>query len=204
MPSNSPPQSGVPTTADLLAPQIAHKSAADDTSRKGLIPMEKTQTVATKAGVWIDHKEAIVVLITDAGQKIRKFNTGMKPAGGKSRSKKYTPNDFIAEDRRERKLADERKKVYEEVLACTRGADSLLILGPGEAKGELNKHIQAKKLRGLMVEMEITDKMTDRQLAAKVGEHFTKTPASKSVAPKGTVQARSGKRTTRTGRQVRR
>jgi len=164
--------------------------------------------MGTKAGVWIDHNQAIVVLVTDAGQEIRKFNSGMKPAGrpgGKSRSKnKYTPNDFIAEDRRERKLADERKKVFEEVLACTRGADSLLILGPGEAKGEFNKHIQAKKLCGLMVEMETTDKMTDRQVAAKVGEHFTKIPASNSVAPKGAAQSRSGKRTKRTGRQVRR
>ena len=26
-----------------------------------------------KAGVWIDHKQAIVVLITDAGQEIKKI-----------------------------------------------------------------------------------------------------------------------------------
>jgi hypothetical protein len=157
--------------------------------------------MGTKAGVWIDHKQAIVVLIKGAGRDIRKFNSNLKAFGrpaGTTRSKnKYTPNDFIAEDRRERKLVDERKKVYEEVLACIRGADSLLILGPGEAKGEFSKHIQAKRIRGLATEVETADRMTDSQLAAKVAEHFTQSPASKSVAPKGRSQARTGKRTKR-------
>ncbi len=156
--------------------------------------------MATKAGVWIDHKQAIVILVTDAGQEIKKFNSGIDRPGGTLRSKnRYTPNDFVAEDRRERKLADDRKKVYEEVLACVRGADSLFILGPGEAKGELSKHILAKKRRGLTVDLETTDRMTDRQLAAKVSEHFAEAPASKAVAPKKSATA-SGKRSKKIGK----
>jgi hypothetical protein len=95
--------------------------------------------MATKAGVWIDHKQAIVVLITDAGNEIKKFRSveqpHARPASGSRSKNKYTRNDFIAEDRREQKLVNDRTKVYQEVLACIRGADSLLILGPGEAKG---------------------------------------------------------------------
>lgn len=148
--------------------------------------------MALKAGVWIDHKQAIVVPITDAGQEIKKFKSGIepsvRPAGGSRSKNKYTPNDFIAEDRREQKLVDERKKVFEEVLACIRGANSLLILGPGEAKGEFSKHIKAKKIRGLTVELETTDKLTDRQVAAKVSQHFAVTPASKAAAPKKTAK----------------
>ena len=159
--------------------------------------------MTTKAGVWIDHKQALVVLMTDAGQEIKRFNTAAEPRArpaGSSRSKnKYTPNDFVAEDTRERKLVDERKKVFEEVLACIRGADGLLILGPGEAKGEFHKHILAKKLRGLAVELETTDKLTDRQLAAKVSAHFTAAPHRMSAAPKKTASRKakgsaSGKR----------
>ena len=61
--------------------------------------------MATKAGVWIDHKQAIVILITDAGQEIKKIKAGAKQnASGSRSSNKYTPNDFVAEDRRERKL----------------------------------------------------------------------------------------------------
>lgn len=164
--------------------------------------------MATKAGVWIDHQQAIVILITDAGQEIKKLRSGTQQPGrpaGSSRSKnKYTPNDFIAEDRRERKLVEERKKDYDAVLACIRGAVSLLILGPGEAKGELSKHIKSKKLRGFTVEQKTTDKMTDRQLAAKVQQYFAPYSGKIPVAPKKMVQkaakAAAGKRTQKTGK----
>jgi hypothetical protein len=79
-----------------------------------------------------------------------------------------------------------------------------LILGPGEAKGEFNKRIKSKKLRGVTVELETADKMTDRQLAAKVREHFATASASKSVDPKKTakkkkmVKTTSGKSTKKT------
>ena len=61
--------------------------------------------MAAKAGVWIDHKQATVVLVTDVGQEIKKFKTGgessARPAGSASKHT-YTPEDFIPEDRRER------------------------------------------------------------------------------------------------------
>ena len=144
--------------------------------------------MATKAGVWIDHKQAIVVLVTDAGQKIKKITSDIEKPGrstGASQSKhRYTKNDYVAEDSLERKDVSHRNKYFDEVFACLRGADAILILGPGEAKGEFSKHIKAKKLRGLTVELKTSDKMTDRQIAAEVSEHFTKAPVKKPVAPK--------------------
>ena len=83
----------------------------------------------------------------------------------------------------------EYKKVFDEVIACIRGAKAVLILGPGEAKGEFVKHIKLKKIRGFTVEVETADKMTDPQLAAKVRAHFTPAPASKSVPPKKSTKA---------------
>ncbi|HWB01303.1 MAG TPA: hypothetical protein VG713_22590 [Pirellulales bacterium] len=159
--------------------------------------------MAAKAGVWIDHKQAIVVLITAEGHEVKKVKSGLQQSGrrgGPSSKHKYTPNDFIAEDRRERKLVDNRKELYEAVLAYIRGADSLLILGPGEAKGEFMKHIKSKKLRGLAVELGTTDKLTDRQLVAKVGEHFDSDSSRKPVTRKKmkkATKARVGKRTTK-------
>ena len=146
--------------------------------------------MATKAGVWIDHKQATVVLITDAGQEIKKidFDIGQPalPSKSKNGKHKYTPNDFVAEDKLQRKVEADRKSYYESVIACIQGADSLLILGPGEAKGEFSKHIKAKKVRGV-VELETTDKLTDRQLAAKVKLHFATSPAKKAATPKKNV-----------------
>lgn len=98
-------------------------------------------------------------------------------------------NHFVADDRRERRALDDRKKFYEQAIACIRGAESLLILGPGEAKGEFSKHIKAKKLRGIVVELETADKMTDRQLAAKVKQYFAKSSAKTPVVQKKTAKA---------------
>jgi hypothetical protein len=177
--------------------------------KKNQFSLRKAQAMATKAGVWIDHKQATVILITGAGHEIKKiaFDIGqpIRPVGGSRPKNKYTPNDFVAEDRRERKVENDRKDYYDDVIASIRGADALVILGPGEAKGELQKHITAKKLRGLTVELETTDKMTDRQLAAKVIKHFTPALVSKSTAPKTKAQkkaanATSGKRTKKSGK----
>ena len=164
--------------------------------------------MATKAGVWIDHRQAIVVLVTDEGKQIKRISSGIERpvrSSGNSRSKhKYTKNDFVAEDRLERKLMTHLKKFFDEVIACVRDAEAMLIVGPGEAKGEFIKRLKTKELRGRIVELETTDKMTDRQLAAKVDEHFAKITANKSATPKATTKnatkSTSGKRTKKTGR----
>lgn len=158
--------------------------------------------MATKAGVWIDHKQAIVVLITDAGQEIKKiaYDVGQPVLrAGTARRK-----NFVAENTLERKVEAERKNYFDEVIASVHGADSLLILGPGEAKGEFDKHIKAKKVRGVVVELETADKMTDHQVAAKVKQHFATSAGKKSVAPKQAakkaVKATAGKRTKKGGK----
>lgn len=143
-----------------------------------------------------------MILTTDAGQKTKKFKGGIeqaaRPASSTRSKNTYTPNDFIAEDRRERKLVTDRKKVYEDVLVFIRGADSLLILGPGEAKGEFAKHIKAKKLRGLAVEVETADKMTQHQLSATLREHFATNLVDKSRVPKKKAKATYKKTTKKT------
>lgn len=155
-------------------------------------PGRKAHEMATKAGVWIDHKQAVVVLITEAGQVTKKiaFDIGqpVRTAGSTRKKNKYTPNDFVAEDRQERKIENDLKSYFDDVITSLGDAKSLLILGPGEAKGEFHKRIKSKKLRGVTVVLETADKMTDRQLAAKVGSHFATTPASNSVAPKRTAK----------------
>jgi hypothetical protein len=142
--------------------------------------------MAMKAGIWIDHKQAILVLITDAGKEIKKIKSGVgmptRSAGASRPRNKYTPHDFVGEDRLERKHLTRLADYYDEVIARLRGAEAILILGPGEAKGEFVKRINSKKLGGV-IEVETTDKMSDRQVAAKVSEHFAMAPATNSASP---------------------
>lgn len=151
-----------------------------------------------KAGVWIDHKQATIVLLSDAGQEVKKvvFDIGQpihKTGGGRSKNT-YTRNDLVADDKLERKLANDRKDYYGDVLAALGGVSSVLIVGPGEAKGKLGKQIKTKKARGLAVELETADKMTDRQLTAKVSQHFAAGTGGKSEGPKKTEKKEGGRR----------
>ena len=63
---------------------------------------------------------------------------------------------------------------YDAVIAAVRAAESILIFGPGEAKGELKERLEKHHLAGRIVGFETVDKMTDRQIAAKVRRHFLK------------------------------
>ncbi len=60
------------------------------------------------------------------------------------------------------------------VIACIRDAESILIFGPGETKGELQRRLKRNNLGGRIVGIETVDKMTDRQIAAKICQHFPK------------------------------
>ena len=61
---------------------------------------------------------------------------------------------------------------YAAVVACIRDAEFILIFGPGEAKGELKKRLERINLGGRIVGIETVDKMTGRQIAAKVRQYF--------------------------------
>src|SRR6185369_2222334 len=124
------------------------------------------------AGVWIDHHKAVVLRITDEGEDIRQIISGddktAHPAGVARVKSAHTRNDFVAEDKLERKAESHLNKYYDEVIVLLKDVDSIFILGPGEAKGELKKRIEGKKLKGQIAHVETVDKMTDHEIAAHV------------------------------------
>jgi len=124
------------------------------------------------ARIWIDHHKAVVLRITDEGEDIRQIisddNKTPRDASGARVKSAHTRNDFVAEDKLERKAESHLNKYYDEVIALLKDVDSIFILGPGEAKGELKKRIESKKLKGQIAHVETVDKMTDHEIAAHV------------------------------------
>jgi len=122
-----------------------------------------------EVGLWIDHRKAVLVFVTDEGEETRVINSEMEKhvrfASGSSQ-------DGSAEDMRDRQFGNHLSKYYDEIILSIRDADSVLILGPGEAKGELEKRLKSIEHRGRIVGIETADKMTARQIAAKVRQHF--------------------------------
>jgi hypothetical protein len=61
---------------------------------------------------------------------------------------------------------------YDAVIAKTGSAGALYIFGPGEAKGELKRRLEHRKLASRIAAIEAADKLTDPQIAAKAREFF--------------------------------
>ena len=127
-------------------------------------------------GLWIDHRKALVVAITDKGEEMKLIISRVEKQpgrfGGIRSSTSYESQLVPADDSQQRKLTVHLNIYYDAVIACIRDAESILIFGPGEAKGELQKRIKRAKLRGHIVGFETSDKMTDRQISAKVLQYF--------------------------------
>jgi len=119
-------------------------------------------------GVWIDHRKAVIVSIKEKGEEIREIPSDMEKhirfSGGAQVAS--------AEDQRDRRFTGHLDKYYDKVVSCVRDADSILILGPGEAKGEFEKRLRAESFGARIVGIEAMDKMNYHDLAAKVQKHF--------------------------------
>jgi hypothetical protein len=127
-------------------------------------------------GLWIDHRKALIVAVTDKGEETRliisKVEKQPARSGGVRSTTSYEAQRVPADDSRERKFTGHLNIYYNAVIASIRDAESILILGPGEAKGELKKRLVRNKLGGRIVGIETIDRMTDRQIAAKVRRYF--------------------------------
>jgi hypothetical protein len=129
-----------------------------------------------QAGVWIDHRKAVIVILTDEGQKTRlvisRSEKQLRRSGDSPLIGSFESQQVPEDDRRQRMFMGQLSIYYDAVIACIRDAESILIFGPGEAKGELKARLEKDNLGGRIVSVETVDKMTDRQITAKVRQRF--------------------------------
>ena len=134
--------------------------------------------MSTKVGLWIDHRKAIVVAVTDKGEEIgliiSKVEKQLRRSGDSPLKGPYESQQVPAENSRQRTLMGHLNIYYDAVIARLRDAESILIFGPGNAKNELKKRLEGNSLGGRIVGVETVDKMTDRQIAAIVRQRFAK------------------------------
>jgi len=123
-------------------------------------------------GLWIDHKKAVVVFVDGRDTELKEISSDIEQHHRQSGV--ATP----ADDVRQRELTGHLNRFYDEVVACIRDTESILILGPGEAKGELSKRLDKDNLSKRIVGVKTSDKMTDKQIVALVRGHFLNRPAA--------------------------
>jgi hypothetical protein len=127
-----------------------------------------------EVGLWIDRKKTVIV--TGEGEEIVTLESNLEKdvkTNSEARGKTaFGAINFPAEDQQDRRFALHLNKYYSKVIEHLRGADAVVIFGPGEAKFELEKRFEHEGLKVNILGIETADKLTTRQFTAKVKQFF--------------------------------
>ena len=130
-----------------------------------------------KVGIWLDHEKAFVVYICEGQESTAYIESNVEGhyrlSGGSRSSTPYGPQEGPSEGKIEQRRDHHLRNYYRKIIRTLGDAERVYILGPGEAKTELGKEIRkSKSLASKIVKIEPADKMTERQIAAKVRGFF--------------------------------
>jgi len=117
---------------------------------------QQEQRSIHQIAIWVDHREAIMVIFTDAHLlREEELFSGVGPRthGGGWSQQRFESHRRATLDH-----------FYEEIIQNLNGADEIIIYGPGQAKHELEQHINRYKgLSQHVIDLVTTDKLDDQQ-----------------------------------------
>ena len=147
--------------------------------RRGVVQHINNQTktggsMDRHIGLWIDHKQAYVIWYQDGRIEVIPSHieppthySGGTQLGGKLNQKADT------ELRNNDRFRLQLNKYYQQVISALKDADSIFIMGPGEAKIEFQKAMKRhKSLQKRLLKVETAGKMTKNQMMAHVRRVF--------------------------------
>jgi hypothetical protein len=129
-----------------------------------------------EVGLWIDHEQAVLVINLDQEEEIKRISSDIEKrtrySGAGQPSGTSDGHGDASEDGRDRRFENHLNHYYDEVALFLRDATTIFIMGPGEAKVELQKRLEGHGLRDQIVTIETVDKLTEEQIIASVRQHF--------------------------------
>ena len=129
------------------------------------------------AGVWLDNRKAMVVIITaDGNEKVIRIDSNVDeyhPKGGSGSSVPYAEHDTISEKNYLERRKHQFKDFYTRIIHELEHVDQFIVLGPGEAKIGFEKQIAERlDLRAKLDSVEAVDSYSENKIKAIVRSHF--------------------------------
>ena len=138
-------------------------------------------------GIWVDRKKAVIITIkrqerpyeeegkiavtqikSDVERKVR------LAGGSRTGNTPWGPQEIAVDSKIEARQKQQLKKYYHRIIECIKGADKIVIMGPGETKFGLKNQIEkSKTMASKIADLQTCDKMTDKQFAARVRSFFS-------------------------------
>jgi hypothetical protein len=136
-------------------------------------------------GIWLDSGSAILVFLSDGRTSIQRIESGVESrfrTSGGSRSKSpYGPQEVASESKAENRRKRQHERYFRKIFVEIARGREFLILGPGETKLHFATAIRMERaLSGRLRKVETADRMSERQLIAKVKKFFLSDPARSS------------------------
>jgi hypothetical protein len=129
-----------------------------------------------EVGLWIDHTKAIVVTLIGDTYEIRQVRSNIGKyvhfLGGSVARPLYGTCNISGNGKQDLEFKSFLNEYFKGVVSLLHQADSIWIIGPGNAKGELEKHIQRDRPDAHIVGIENVEMMTDRQVATRVRLYY--------------------------------
>ncbi|WP_097459386.1 hypothetical protein [Mangrovitalea sediminis] len=133
--------------------------------------------MSSKAGVWIDHRKAVVVTLGEDKETVQTLlSEAEKPSrssGGSHQAEPFGHQDVVAGDRRDHVYRQQLERFYAQVADCLKTADAYYIFGAGEAHKEFHHYLRDQaKLGDRVREVSAADKLSDQDIVAEVRRYF--------------------------------
>jgi len=145
--------------------------------------------MTTRVGVWLDHRRAVIVTVRGSRITVDHEQISIEPPsrGGGLRSHGpgahgLTTHGVDPDQRLRNREQREVDRFYDRLLAYLEPAAEIHLVGPGTAKVELRKKVQAHKpLAGRPVHTGSCGQMTGAQIVAHLRERLG-VPAPRALA----------------------
>ena len=130
--------------------------------------------MSRNVGLWIDHKQAYAIWYEDG--RVDVITSHIEPpahfSGGTQLGGKLNQKGDM-ELRHNDRFTLQLHKYYQQVMSILRNADSILVMGPGEAKIEFEKMLKKNKsMQNRILKVETVGKMTRNQMIAHVRKFY--------------------------------
>ena len=129
-----------------------------------------------QVGIWLDHEKAYVISFLDGKHAVEKIESSIETRlrfNGESKSFSGKGGALFNPSKKRTKRKKHQMTQYLDYLVNKiSNAEGIYIFGPAEAKTELSKAI-IKRSDKPSVYIEPADKMTEKQMIARVRKYFT-------------------------------
>jgi hypothetical protein len=129
-------------------------------------------------GIWVDHTQAYLIWLDEQGQA-EVQHTVAEPIEGKSKATQVRSGPtgvygaLAPHATMDEKKHEHAKHLYDRLIKTMLSANRVYILGPGQARKELQKRLsQHKDFTGRIVAVDGAEKMTEAQMVAQVRKAF--------------------------------